>query len=139
MASPAEVELGTSVRVTVVIATRNRCQALTCTLDKLAALRPPPPVIVVDNGSADGTVQAVRRRFPAVQVLALCRNLGAAARNLGVQATRTPYVAFCDDDSWWPPGRWSGRSRHWTGIPAWPWWRPGRWSAPGSGPTRSRR
>jgi N-acetylglucosaminyl-diphospho-decaprenol L-rhamnosyltransferase len=39
-----------------------------------------------------------------VAVAALPRNLGAPARNLGVVAARTPYVAFADDDSWWAPG-----------------------------------
>src|SRR5262245_34272344 len=32
------------------------------------------------------------------------RNLGAAGRNAGVRAARTPYVALCDDDAWWAPG-----------------------------------
>jgi GT2 family glycosyltransferase len=37
-------------------------------------------------------------------VVALRDNLGAVGRNLGVRRTRTPYVAFCDDDTWWSPG-----------------------------------
>ena len=90
--------------VTVVIATRNRCPELIRTLRQLHELIPPPPVIVVDNGSTDGTAQAVREQFPEVVVLALRRNYGAPARNLGVLAARTPYVAFSDDDSWWAPG-----------------------------------
>ncbi len=32
------------------------------------------------------------------------RNLGALARNLAVRQIRTPYVAFCDDDTRWQPG-----------------------------------
>ena len=51
-----------------------------------------------------GQQQAVRARFPSVVVLPLRRNYGAPARNLGVVASRSPYVAFCDDDSWWAPG-----------------------------------
>ncbi|MFN2494289.1 MAG: glycosyltransferase family 2 protein [Pseudonocardiaceae bacterium] len=90
--------------VTVVIATRNRRPELTRTLGKLHELTPPPPVVVVDNGSSDGTAQAVREEFREVTVLALRRNHGAPARNLGVLATRTPYIAFSDDDSWWAPG-----------------------------------
>ncbi len=58
----------------------------------------------MDNGSADGTVQAVREQFAGVAVLALGRNYGAPARNFGVLVARTPYVAFSDDDSWWAPG-----------------------------------
>jgi GT2 family glycosyltransferase len=90
--------------VTVVIATRNRRQELIRTLWRLHELVPAPPVVVVDNGSTDGTVQAVREQFTGTVVLALPRNYGAPARNLGVLAARTPYVAFSDDDSWWAPG-----------------------------------
>ncbi|HXT43824.1 MAG TPA: glycosyltransferase [Pseudonocardiaceae bacterium] len=93
-----------SGRVTVVIATRNRRQELIRTLRRLHELVPAPPVIVVDNGSTDGTAHAVREQFTGTVVLALPRNYGAPARNIGVAAARTPYVAFSDDDSWWAPG-----------------------------------
>jgi len=96
MSSPA--------RVTVVIATRNRCEELLRTLGLLAALPEQPPVIVVDNGSGDGSAAAAARCFPGVEVVALARNAGAAARNVGVRQARTPYVAFSDDDSWWQAG-----------------------------------
>ena len=36
------------------------------------------------------------------------RNLGAVGRDLAMNHVRTPYVAFCDDDSWWEPGRPAG-------------------------------
>ncbi|MDU0293688.1 glycosyltransferase family 2 protein, partial [Saccharothrix longispora] len=87
---------------TVVIATRDRVEELVRTLGHLRGLS--VPVIVVDNGSSDDTVARVRRDFPRVRVLALGHNVGASARNRGVRAADTPYVAFCDDDSWWAPG-----------------------------------
>ncbi|GAB3300229.1 glycosyltransferase family 2 protein [Parasphingorhabdus pacifica] len=87
----------------VVIATRNRCPELLRTLAKLHELAPPPPVIVVDNASDDGTPAAVAERFPRVSLIRLQRNLGAVARNIGCLGASTPYVAFCDDDSWWEP------------------------------------
>jgi GT2 family glycosyltransferase len=99
-----DIDAPMTARVTVVIATRNRRAALTHTLARLAEPHPAPPGIVVDNGSDDHSVQVVGERFPTVRVLAMGHNLGAAARNLGVQAAVTPYVAFCDDDSWWAPG-----------------------------------
>jgi GT2 family glycosyltransferase len=46
----------------------------------------------------------VRRRFPDVELVASAENLGATGRNLGVARVDTPYVAFCDDDTWWEPG-----------------------------------
>src|SRR5262249_54483338 len=63
-----------------------------------------PRVFVVDNGSTDSTIAAVTAHFPHVEVLALGRNMGASARTVGVRSVSEPYVAFCDDDSWWEPG-----------------------------------
>jgi GT2 family glycosyltransferase len=94
----------TQARVTVVIATRDRRPELLRTLDKLHQLPERPPVIVVDNASADGSAAAVREHFPAVTLRVLPGNAGAAARNAGVALAATPYVAFSDDDSWWEPG-----------------------------------
>src|SRR4051812_23109578 len=91
------------VAVSVVIATRNRADELERTLNRLAALPERPEVLVVDNASDDGTPDRARG-VPGVRVLALGENRGAAARNAGVRAARSPYVAFCDDDSWWAPG-----------------------------------
>jgi GT2 family glycosyltransferase len=86
-------------RVTVVVMTRNRWSDLRSTLPRHEA-----PVIVVDNGSTDGTPALVRAHFPHVDVVELGSNHGAVARNVGVERARTPYVAFADDDSWWAPG-----------------------------------
>jgi GT2 family glycosyltransferase len=59
------------------------------------------PVILVDNGSTDGTVEAVRTTYPHVDIVELPTNVGASARNVGVERADTPYVVFADDDSWW--------------------------------------
>ncbi len=92
----------TRARTTVVIATRNRRASLSRSLEKLTALRPRPPIVVVDNASDDGT-GAVVQAFDQVRLIRFPRNIGAAARNLGVLCATTPYVAFSDDDSWWAP------------------------------------
>jgi GT2 family glycosyltransferase len=89
---------------TVVIATRNRGAELCRTLERLSRLPERPPVVVVDNGSQDGTTAMVRDRFPGMELIALRRNRGAWARNLGVLRARTPLIALADDDSWWAPG-----------------------------------
>ncbi|HEV2068941.1 MAG TPA: glycosyltransferase [Acidimicrobiales bacterium] len=91
-------------RVAVVVMTHNRVDELLATLARLSRLPEEPPIVVVDNGSDDGTAEAVRAQFPAVDLVALEANVGAAARNLGVARVDQPYVAFCDDDTWWDPG-----------------------------------
>lgn len=90
-------------RIAVVIATRNRAAILRETLQRLLFLPERPQVIVVDNGSSDDTVEVARSAGSSVKLIALPGNHGAAARNLGVEAASTPYIAFADDDSWYEP------------------------------------
>jgi GT2 family glycosyltransferase len=87
-------------RATVVIATRNRRPELLQTLGALSEVG--APVVVVDNGSDDGTAAAVRREYRSVHVVELPENHGAAGRTIGARLASTPYVAFADDDSTWP-------------------------------------
>ena len=91
-------------RIAVVVITRDRCEDLLRTLAHLRALPDRPEVIVVDNGSSDGTPERVAGAFGEVRVIARERDLGAAGRTCGALATTAPYVAFCDDDSWWEAG-----------------------------------
>lgn len=98
----------TDARTTVVVITHNRRGDLLHTLDRLAELPEQPPVIVVDNHSTDGTASAVRRHALGPRLVPLGGNLGAVGRNLAARMVTTPYLAFCDDDSWWEPGSLSG-------------------------------
>ncbi len=62
-------------------------------------------VVVVDNASADGSAEAVRRAEPGVEVLALPRNLGyGSAANRGVAHTSSPYVVVMNPDVVVAPG-----------------------------------
>jgi GT2 family glycosyltransferase len=85
--------------VTCVVASRNRRADLLASLPRHEA-----PVVLVDNASTDGTVEAVRAAHPAVTVVPLDRNAGAVARTLGAARAGSEFVAFTDDDSWWAPG-----------------------------------
>jgi GT2 family glycosyltransferase len=78
---------------------RDRREDLLTTLPRHEA-----PVVLVDNGSTDGTVDAVRAALPEVTVLPLAENVGARARTIGAGHAGTEFVAFADDDSWWAPG-----------------------------------
>src|SRR3954467_15611794 len=91
-------------RIGVVIITYQRRDEALRAVERLTGPPEQPPIVLVDNGSTDGTAEAVREGFPQVEVLALDWNAGAVGRNLGVARLRTPYVAFCDDDTWWEPG-----------------------------------
>jgi GT2 family glycosyltransferase len=102
--TPANRALGPDPRVAVVVITHQRREELLGALGRLRALPEQPHVVVVDNGSTDGTADAVRERFPEVELIASPVNLGAVGRNLGVARLDTPFVAFCDDDTWWDPG-----------------------------------
>ncbi len=103
--------------VTVVVATMDRRDRVVTTLDRPASLPERPPVVLVDNGSTDGTADAVGRAHPELVVLEPGRNLGAAGRTLGVEAAQRELVAFADDDSWWAPGALSRRAEHFAQAP----------------------
>jgi GT2 family glycosyltransferase len=59
-------------------------------------------VLMVDNGSTDGSVAAVRSTFPTVEILAQERNLGASeGRNVGIRramATGVDFIVNIDND-----------------------------------------
>ena len=96
--------VGPDPRVAVVVITHQRRGELLSSLARLRQLPEKPHVVVVDNGSTDGTAAAVQEHFPEVELISSPVNLGAVGRNLGVARLDTPYVAFCDDDTWWEPG-----------------------------------
>jgi GT2 family glycosyltransferase len=93
----------TPTKISVVVLTYNRSAQVLDTLARLNALPDRFHLIVVDNGSTDGTPEHIAARFPGVTLISAQKNLGAAGRNLGVASTATDYVAFCDDDMWWHP------------------------------------
>lgn len=93
-----------SHRLSVVILTHNRAAELRRTIQRMLALPEQPAIVVVDNASTDATREVVRNHFPQVKLISLQQNIGAAARNIGAREVQTPYVAFCDDDTWWESG-----------------------------------
>jgi glycosyltransferase involved in cell wall biosynthesis len=92
-------------RISVVIGTLNRGAALGTSIDSLLAQDLPRvrfEVIVVDNGSTDGTEALVRSRMTQAANLRYVREpkLGLSnARNKGIAEARYDLVAFFDDDA----------------------------------------
>jgi N-acetylglucosaminyl-diphospho-decaprenol L-rhamnosyltransferase len=109
-ARPAEGPEGPDARTGVVLITWNRREEALLAVARLLHLPERPRVVVVDNGSSDGTADALRSRFAdaahsgRLDLVALPTNAGAVGRNVGVARLSTPYVAFCDDDTWWDAG-----------------------------------
>jgi dolichyl-phosphate beta-glucosyltransferase len=90
--------------LTIVVPALNEARRIEATLEKILAFATqrfdPLEVIVVDDGSIDGTAELVRKRFGA-QVSVLKRpqrgGKGAAVRS-GIQAAQSPWILFVDAD-----------------------------------------
>jgi glycosyltransferase involved in cell wall biosynthesis len=95
-----EVEL--SLSVSVIIPAYNSLLTIERALNSVVGqVLQPAEIIVVDDGSQDGTADFVRNNFPTV-VLIEQENAGAAAaRNCGVAAAQGELIAFLDSDDLW--------------------------------------
>lgn len=94
--------------ISVVIATKDRASYLARAVDSLVAQKGAPPfeVVVVDNGSTDGTravADAAAARLALTYVYEAEPNRGAA-RNRGIARACGETVVFVDDDVWLPEG-----------------------------------
>jgi GT2 family glycosyltransferase len=92
------------MRATVVIPTFNARSLLAEALEHLAAQTIDHDVVVVDNGSDDGTAALLAKRFAGVRVVALDENLGfGKAVNRGVELASTEAIVLVNNDVLCPP------------------------------------
>lgn len=94
------------MRISVVICTYNRADALRDTLDALRwQTHPDFEVVVVNGPSDDGTVELLRERAGELRVVDCELRRLSVSRNLGIAAAAGEVVAFIDDDAV-PEPRW---------------------------------
>ena len=92
------------MRISVVIPSYNRRPTLTRALqsvfDQTSAV---DEVILVDDGSTDGSNDMVEQQFPRVKIIRQANRGVSAARNRGIAAAQFDWIALLDsDDSWMP-------------------------------------
>jgi hypothetical protein len=87
--------------VSLVIVTSNNKRILTeCLYSVNSVEYSNLEVIVVDNGSSDGTSSLISEKFPRVRIIRSERNLGyAAGNNLGIRNARGSYIILLNDDT----------------------------------------
>jgi glycosyltransferase involved in cell wall biosynthesis len=93
------------MKISVIIPAYNAEQYVAKAVEScLSQTYAPHEIIVVDNGSTDGTAK-VAESFPSpVRVIRLAENVGvSAARNQGVRASTGDWLAFLDADDWFLP------------------------------------
>lgn len=100
---PAEAEFRLSGLASIIVLNWNGrellAEGLPSILEAVRADGRPHEIVVVDNGSQDGSVDFVRREFPSLRIVALSENLGfAEGNNAGVRAARHDVVILLNND-----------------------------------------
>jgi glycosyltransferase involved in cell wall biosynthesis len=93
-------------RVSVIIPTFNRWPMVQDAVESVLNQHPQTyELIVVDDGSTDGTAQRLKGYGCHLHLVSQPRRGVAAARNLGVRLSKGRYISFLDSDDFWLPGK----------------------------------
>jgi glycosyltransferase involved in cell wall biosynthesis len=96
------------VQLSVLIDTYNHAQLIEHAIKSVLEQdfpRSQREVIVVDDGSTDGTAEIVRRFEPQVRLVRKENGGQASAFNAGIPECRGEVIVFLDGDDWWAPGK----------------------------------
>jgi glycosyltransferase involved in cell wall biosynthesis len=108
----------TSFDVSVVIPTYNREHLLPQTLASILEQSvPPAEVIIVDDGSTDGTEALARGFQPPIRYIRIENSGVCRARNVGASLATAPWIAFCDSDDLWHPDKLDAQVRLLRAVP----------------------
>ena len=91
-------------KISVVIPTLNRINTLQRALDSVInQTYKPAEIIVVDNGSSDGTLKFLREQYPKITILTENKIGVSSARNKGIKKSIYQWIALLDSDDAWHP------------------------------------
>ena len=91
-------------KISVVIPTLNRINTLQRALDSVInQTYKPAEIIVVDNGSSDGTLKFLREQYPKITILTEKKIGVSSARNKGIKQSINQWIALLDSDDAWHP------------------------------------
>jgi len=91
-------------KISVVIPTLNRITTLQRALDSVInQTYKPAEIIVVDNGSSDGTLKFLREQYPKITILTENKIGVSSARNKGIKKSINQWIALLDSDDAWHP------------------------------------
>lgn len=91
-------------KISVVIPTLNRINTLQRALDSVINQTfKPAEIIVVDNGSSDGTLKFLREQYPKITILTENKIGVSSARNKGIKKSINQWIALLDSDDAWHP------------------------------------
>ena len=91
-------------KISVVIPTLNRVNTLQRALDSVInQTYRPAEIIVVDNGSSDGTLKFLREQYPKITILSENKIGVSSARNKGIKKSINQWIALLDSDDAWHP------------------------------------
>jgi glycosyltransferase involved in cell wall biosynthesis len=94
------------MQISVVIPSYNRKHTLERALQSVfQQISPVDEVILVDDGSSDGSNLMVEGLFPQVKILRQANRGVSAARNRGIEAAGFEWIALLDSDDSWLPGK----------------------------------
>ena len=100
------------MKISVIIPTFNRKHTLQRAIDSvLAQTFKPYEIIIVDDGSKDGTKEWLLQNYPSVQYIHQPNNGVSSARNKGIQISQGSWIALLDSDDEWMPEKLESQSR----------------------------
>ena len=92
------------MKISVIIPTYNRRHTLERAIDSvLSQTFKPFEIIIVDDGSEDGTRNWVQEAYPSIKYIYQSNNGVSSARNKGIRSSRGSWIALLDSDDAWMP------------------------------------